>query len=400
MTKKQKKMLIIAGIILAVLLVVILVIRAVTGKGSGNGEDVLYADSVGMLTGTGLGTQNRFSGVVEAQDTLKLTLSDDQKVKEIFVEKGQEVKPGTKLYEFDTEELAMTLEQRNLELDKINNSISNLNNQIATLTAEKKNAPASEQLSYTTQIQELQTNVKQEEYNYKVKELEVNRTKKSLESSTVTSTIAGIIQEINPDPGYDDYSGEKQAFMSILSTGKYRIKGKISEQNIGELQPGMDVTVRARNNQEEIWKGSVDVIDTEKPESSSQSEMYSGSDSSARATKYPFYVTLETSDGLMLGQHVYIEPGTGVNTEGLHLMTAYIVDADGKEPYVWVANKKDRLEKRTVKLGAYDEEQDTWEITEGLKETDYIVWPDGECKEGAAVQKNENVQAGGMEEGE
>ena len=188
--------------------------------------------------------------------------------------------------------------------------------------------------------------------------------------------------------------------MSILSTGKYRIKGKISEQNIGELQPGMDVTVRARNHQEEIWKGSVDVIDTEKPESSSQSEMYSGSDSSARATKYPFYVTLETSDGLMLGQHVYIEPGTGVNTEGLHLMTAYIVDADGKEPYVWVANKKDRLEKRTVKLGAYDEEQDTWEITEGLKETDYIVWPDGECKEGAAVQKNENVQAGGMEEGE
>ena len=55
---------------------------------------------------------------------------------------------------------------------------------------------------------------------------------------------------------------------------------------------------------------------------------------------------------------------------------------------------------RNVKLGAYDEEQDTWEITEGLKETDYIVWPDGECKEGAAVQKNENVQAGGMEEGE
>ena len=92
---KQKKLLIIAGIILAVLLVVIVVIRAVTGIGSGNGVDVQYADSVGMLTGTGLGTQNRFSGVVEAQDTLKLTLSDDQKVKEIFVEKGQEVKPGT-----------------------------------------------------------------------------------------------------------------------------------------------------------------------------------------------------------------------------------------------------------------------------------------------------------------
>ena len=77
--------------------------------------------------------------------------------------------------------------------------------------------------------------------------------------------------------------------------------------------------------------------------------MYSGSDSSARATKYPFYVTLETSDGLMLGQHVYIEPGNGVNTEGLHLMTAYIVDTDGKEPYVWVANENGQTGKEKGK---------------------------------------------------
>lgn len=397
--KGKKKVIFIICLICAVALVAI-ILRVVSGGGKDSAKNVLYADKVSVITGNGSGTVNRFAGVVEAQDTLKISLSEDQKVKEIFVEKGQEVDPGTKLFEYDTEELAMTLEQGNLELEKINNNISNLNAQIAALTTEKKSAPASEQLSYTTQIQELQTEVKQEEYNYKVKELEVNRTKKSLESSTVTSTIAGIIQEINPDPGYDDYSGEKQAFMSILSTGKYRIKGKISEQNIGELQPGMDVTVRARNNQEEIWKGSVDEIDTEKPESSSQNGMYSDSDSSAQATKYPFYVTLETSDGLMLGQHVYIEPGTGVNTDGLYLMTSYIVDADGKEPYVWLANEKGRLEKRKVTLGTYNEEQDTWEITDGLKETDYIVWPDEECREGAEVQKNETVQTGTDAEGE
>ena len=397
--KGKKKVIFIICLICAVALVAI-ILRVVSGGGKDSAKNVLYADKVSVITGNGSGTVNRFAGVVEAQDTLKISLSEDQKVKEIVVEKGQEVEPGTKLFEYDTEELAMTLEQGTLELEKINNNISNLNAQIAALTTEKKSAPASEQLSYTTQIQELQTEVKQEEYNYKVKELEVNRTKKSLESSTVTSTIAGIIQEINPDPGYDDYSGEKQAFMSILSTGKYRIKGKISEQNIGELQPGMDVTVRARNNQEEIWKGSVDEIDTEKPESSSQNGMYSDSDSSAQATKYPFYVTLETSDGLMLGQHVYIEPGTGVNTDGLYLMTSYIVDADGKEPYVWLANEKGRLEKRKVTLGTYNEEQDTWEITDGLQETDYIVWPDEECREGAEVQKNETVQTGTDAEGE
>ena len=56
--------------------------------------------------------------------------------------------------------------------------------------------------------------MKQEEYNYKVKELEVNRMKKNLESSVVTSTISGIVQEINEEQGYDDVTGEKKPFMS------------------------------------------------------------------------------------------------------------------------------------------------------------------------------------------
>ena len=174
-----------------------------------------------MITGTGLGTQNRFTGVVEAQDTLKLTLADNQKVKQIFVEKGQEVEPGTKLFEYDTEELAMTLDQGKLELEKITNNISSLNSQIATLTTEKKSAPASEQLSYTTQIQELQMEIKQEEYNYKVKELEVNRTQKSLEQSTVTSTVAGIVQRT---------AGNRPFYRRVPTVYEYPFYRKIQNQ--------------------------------------------------------------------------------------------------------------------------------------------------------------------------
>ena len=204
---KQKKGMLIGGGIFLVAVIALILVKNLTGGGGADGENVLYADSVGMITGTGLGTQNRFTGVVEAQDTLKLTLADNQKVKQIFVEKGQEVEPGTKLFEYDTEELAMTLDQGKLELEKITNNISSLNSQIAALTTEKKSAPASEQLSYTTQIQELQMEIKQEEYNYKVKELEVNRTQKSLEQSTVTSTVAGIVQEINEQQGTDPSTG-------------------------------------------------------------------------------------------------------------------------------------------------------------------------------------------------
>ena len=69
--------------------IALILVKNLTGGSGADGENVLYADSVGMITGTGLGTQNRFTGVVEAQDTLKLTLADNQKIKQIFVEKGQ-----------------------------------------------------------------------------------------------------------------------------------------------------------------------------------------------------------------------------------------------------------------------------------------------------------------------
>ena len=64
--------------------------------------------------------------------------------------------------------------------------------------------------------------------------------------------------------------------MSILATGKYRIKGSISEQNIGNLIPGMQVIVHSRVDENIVWSGVVESIDTEKPESSNQNMYYDG----------------------------------------------------------------------------------------------------------------------------
>ena len=242
---------------------------------------------------------------------------------------------------------------------------------------------------------------KQEEYNYKVKQLEIDRLQKSLGSSTVTSTIAGIVQEINENPTYDNYSGEMQPFMSILGVGKYRVKGTVSEQNMQNLSPGTPITVRSRVDETITWIGTVDSIDTEKPVSGSSSGvMVEGMDSSAQASKYPFYVTLESSDGLMLGQHVYLEPDLGIEKkDGMWLMSPYIIQDDG-DPYVWAAGEGDKLEKRAVTLGSYDEDSDTWEILDGLKPSDYITWPSDDCKKGAPVQKNIGGMSGGMTGGD
>ena len=58
----------------------------------------------------------------------------------------------------------------------------------------------------------------------------------------------------------------------------------------------------------------------EHPDNGNNDGYYMGS-SGTTATKYPFYISLDSTDGLMLGQHVYVEAdyGQGDVKEGLWL---------------------------------------------------------------------------------
>src|SRR5699024_7495949 len=58
----------------------------------------------------------------------------------------------------------------------------------------------------------------------------------------------------------------------------------------------------------------------------------------------------------------------------------------------WAADKNDRLEKRRVKLGEYQEETGEYQILEGLTENDCIAFPTDELKEGMRTAINEDAQ--------
>ena len=106
-------------------------------------------------------------------------------------------------------------------------------------------------------------------------------------------------------------------------------------------------------------------------------------DSGQQSSKYNFYVTLSSLDGLILGQHVYIQPDMGLSDlpEGLWLPAFYIAhDDDGS--YVWAQNDQGALEKRAVILGEYDSDNDRYQIESGLTEDDYITMPTEGLEEG------------------
>ena len=111
------------------------------------------------------------------------------------------------------------------------------------------------------------------------------------------------------------------------------------------------------------------------------------------SSKYPFYVELESSEGLLLGQHVYLELDTGDEEQSSHpsITSAFICYADDGSAYVWAENNG-KLEKRTVTVGEYNYMLDTVEILEGLTEEDYIAFPDPEiCVEGAPTTRTEPI---------
>lgn len=392
MSKKKKTGLVIA--IVAVIVIALGVLGFFIFKGLGaanavaNGE-AFWADNVGDMCGYSIGSVSRFSGKVEAQESLEVKKDASKTVKDILVEVGQEVEVGTPLFTYDTTEISNQINAINLEIEGLNNNITSYNSQIQELETQKASAPADLQLEYTTQIQELQISVQQANYDIKSKNAEKAGLTNSLENSTVKSTMAGVVKTINTDDAANEY-GNDQPFITILATGDYRVCGKIDEQSLGygAITEGQPVIIRSRVDESVTWTGVISLIDTENEAKDEGQNYYDDSDSGENTTNYPFYVELDSTEGLLLGQHVFIEPDFGQQevTSGIQIDESYIV-FDEEQPYVWAVNSKDKIEKRYVELGAYNENMWTYEIVSGLTEEDYIVWPMEGVEEGKEVMK-------------
>lgn len=400
----DKKYKIIGGICGAVCIGGIAVgIFFVRRNGEKEAEELAYVMSVSSMNDMS-GTQ-RLAGVVESQKTLEIQKDSQREVKEVLVKAGDDVDVGTPLFTYDTASLEMDIQQARLDLERADSEMANLQAQIQQLEKEKKDAPEEEQFSYITQIQSAQMDLKKSEYDKKAKEVEINRLQSQIDNSTVTSEMKGVVKSVQNQEQtsmnmYGDSSS--QAFITILATGEYRVKGRVNEQNISEIVEGEGAVVRSRVDEDQVWTGTYSAVDTKNPQSNSSMMYYGGgSEDSAQttSTSYPFYVELDSSQGLLLGQHVYIEHDMGMaqREPGVWLNEAFIADLD-KKPYVWVETEK-TLEKRTVVLGTYDGEMMQYKIEDGVENGDYVAYPQDFLEEGMKTTHDPaQAWAGSLEE--
>lgn len=361
MTKKKK---LIIGALAAIILIVVIAFFILRGFGNSRGDfsDGIYMERISDMNSYGFSV-DRYSGVVEAQKTQTFKRDPEKKIAEIYVAVGQEVNVGTPLFKYDVRDAENNIAGINLDIEGINNEIAVL-----------RSAGSST---------EIQLQISEKELEIRQKQAELESLTQDIAQSEVLSSIDGIVKVVSEDGGYDNY-GEELPVIAITEMGEFRVKGKVSEQTINNIYPGMEVLIRSRIDESQTWPGKINNIETE-PTSQSGGFSYYDSDSGERASSYPFYVSLDNTDGLMLGQHVFIEPDYGQNEmaskEGLWLQMDYIAYDEDGTPYVWSASNGKTV-KKNVELGEMDEESFTVEILSGLTEDDLIAWPDESIEEG------------------
>ena len=359
----------------------------------GGSGTAVYVQSVERLAAMGgIAPGNRFLGLVVSEHTAEVTRDADKTIQELLVKEGDDVKEGQPLFRYDTEELQLNLDKKNLELEQLKSSIESYKEKIKTLERERSGLSGTAKLQYTVEIQSAQVDQKEAELKLKTKEDEVKKAQELLDNSTVTSPITGRVQKINENDTTDS-DGKPAAYITIQQSGAYRVKGVLGELQRGSLKEGDRVKMVPRTEENAAWTGTVTLVDYENPTQGSDTDRYSGmsSDEMTSASRYPFYVELDSTDGLMLGQHLYIELDTGTDAPGVGISGTFLCYNEDGSAYVW-AEKGGKLEKRAVTLGDYDPMTDVQKITEGLSLEDYIAYPDPElCRSGAPTTHDQPV---------
>ena len=324
----------------------------------------------------------------------------EKTIAELLVKEGDDVKEGDPLFSYDTGELELALAKQELELEQLKASIENYKEQIAELEKQSQWVGGTDKLQYTIQIQSTQVDLKEAELNLKTKETEVERSRDILENATVVSPVTGRIQSINEN-GMDNY-GNPLAYITIQQAGAYRVKGMLGELQRGGIMEGSRSRIISRTDETVSWTGTVTLVDYENPSQGSDSDMYYGvmTDEMSSSSKYPFYVELDSTDDLILGQHVYLElEAEETETSGPSISMAFIAYEEDGSTYVWAENRG-KLEKRPVTVGEMNYMTGAVEILSGLTEEDYIAFPDMELCVAGARTTHEHVEEEVSPEGE
>ena len=361
----------------------------------------INVEQAGMLT-TAATSSDKFAGVVVSENVVEIDRDAEKQIEELYVSVGDEVRINEKLFEYDTDTLSLTVDKQELELDKLEQQIKDLTTQKKNLENQiKKEKDKSVKATLELQLRSVSADLTQATYDKNALQTEIKYNKSMLTNAAVRSPIKGTIRSINE-------SGSP--YITIQQAGSYQVKGVLNELSLNAgIMEGVGVTILSRTDPTVFWTGVVSLVDYNSADSNEYDEMYGGGYDTgmSTSTSYPFYISLDNTDGLLLGQHVYIQiSAAALSDELLRIPEGYIMDVTMDEETwlttgtVWGVDMETlELVKTTVTLGEYDPTYGTYVILDGITAESYLADPaaDG-VKEGASVTLRSELEYMGQTE--
>lgn len=248
-------------------------------------------------------------------------------------------------------------------------------------------------MGYTSaELSRLITEKKQEIQNLqhakKQAQLDLKRANLQLKNSTVLSTVDGVVRSLLD---LETATAEGKPFLVVSGDSTYYVSGALSENVLGIVQVGDQVTVMDYMTGNSYPAEIVSIADY--PLEADSGLYYYGS-GNPNSSNYEFTAVLDGGDGLINGQNVDITLNIQdeASANALYIQNAYIRE-DTAGSYVMKAGIDNRLIKQYVQTGrslyGY-----SLEIKSGLTIDDYIAFPYG-----PDVEEGVRVRLQGSEEG-
>lgn len=361
-------------------------------------QPLVNVEQAGMLA-MAAASSDKFAGVVVSENAVEITRDTTKEIEKLHVAVGDTVRVNEKLFEYDTDTLSLTIDKQQLEMDKLEQQIKDLKTQVSNLEKQiKKEKDKTVKATLELSLRTVNADLSQANYDKSTLQAEITYNKNMLANAIVRSPIKGTIRAINE-------SGSP--YITIQQAGAYQIKGILNELSLGAgIMEGTNVTILSRIDESKTWSGVVSLVDYNSTSSNEYDSMFGGGDGMTTSTSYPFYITLSSTDGLLLGQHVYIQVSAAGPEEQLLIPENYIMDLSTDEGSfvttgtVWgVDMEKLTLTKHTVTLGDYDPVYGTYAVLGGITAESYLADPaDPACREGAAVRLRSEMEYMGQTE--
>ncbi|MGM0777883.1 MAG: efflux RND transporter periplasmic adaptor subunit [Bacillota bacterium] len=284
--------------------------------------------------------------------------------KSFLVEKGDEVQPGTGLFEYSPDDIAMTKEKFEIEKEKLEREQISMESHITDLEIMRSSLaliPAEDGVPDTNayMIQTIERDIAEKELQISKIESEIQKyddmiyaADESLSNLTVESEIAGTVKSIRNDL--------ENPVVTIISN-EQKVEGVLTEKEIHKAAEGMKVFIIPKGSNKKIDGTLEEILNYPTSEPHAETE-----------SRYEFTIAMNEAPEFesFHGEHVDLRIVTN-EVENTLTVPAEAIKKKKQGTYTYAIQQNGRLERKAIKTGLKIGQ--TQEVKEGVEKGELVL---------------------------